>query len=140
LNILKKRNTKKFTAYFNEVAQKKGANLHNFDVWRDSYAIGIDSVAKQILYLKQNNGQDETHLIDLTEVKKCRISKDEERVKTPNGEQRITTQIDLHIEFHKAEKPHLIIPFYNGKHGDSFRDEVTLAEKWSKIINSKLKK
>jgi len=135
----KNRTTKKFTAYFNELAQKNSLNFSQFDVWRDNYAIGIDSDVKQILYLKQKNGKDEILLIDLSEVKRCRISKKDERIKTPNGEQRITTQIDLKLEFHKSEKPHLSITFYNGKNGDSVRDEVTLADKWSKIINSKLK-
>jgi hypothetical protein len=135
----KKHTTKKFTAYFNEIAQNNGVKLSQFDIWRDSYAIGIDSDAKQILYLKRKNGQDETQFVDLSEVNKCRVSKDDERIKTPNGEQRVTTQIDLQIEFKNPEKPHLTITFYNGKNGDSVRDEVTLADKWSRLINSKLK-
>lgn len=135
----KKRTTKKFTAYFNEAAQKNRVTLSQFDVWRDSYAIGIDIGANHILYLKQKNGQDETLLIDLPEVKKCRISKEDERIKTPNGEQRITTQIDLLIEFHRPEKSNLTIAFFKGNNGDSLKDEVILADKWSKLINSKLK-
>lgn len=134
----KKRATKKFNAYFNEIAQKNSLNLSQFDVWRDQYAIGIDTRAKKILYLKHKKGQDKTLVLDLSELKRCRISKENDRIKTPNGDRRLTTRVDLQYEFLNPKKSEITVEFYKGENGDSVRGEVSLAEKWSKISNSKL--
>lgn len=134
----KKRGTKKFTAHFNQVAQNNHLDLAQYDVWRDQYGIGIDSVAKKIMYQKHKNGQENTLILDLSELKRCRISKEDDRIKTPNGDRRITTRVDLQIEFLTPKKTDVTVEFYKGENGDSVRNEVTLAEKWSKIINSKL--
>jgi hypothetical protein len=136
----KKRGTKKFTAHFNQVAQKNSLDLAQYDVWRDQYGIGIDIGAKKIMYLKQKNGQDDTVILNLPELKRCRISKEDNRIKTPSGDRRITTRVDLHIEFLSPEKTDVSVEFYKGENGDSVRDEVILAEKWSKMINSRLTK
>jgi hypothetical protein len=136
----KKRATKKFTAHFNQVAQKNSLDLSEYDVWRDQYGIGIDTGAKTILYHKQKNGQENTVLLELSELKRCRISKEDDRIKTPGGDRRITTRIDLQIEFFSPEKTGVSVEFYNGENGESVRDEVILAEKWSKMINSRLTK
>jgi len=135
---IKKWGTKKFTAHFNQVAQKNSLDLAQYDVWRDQYGIGIDTDAKKIMYLKQKNGQDNTVILNLSELKKCRISKEDDRIKTPNGDRRITTRIDLQIEFLFPKNKDISIEFYKGENGDSVRDEVFLAEKWSKMINSRL--
>jgi hypothetical protein len=134
----KKRGTKKFTSHFNQVAQKNSLDLAQYDVWRDQYGIGIDIGAKKIMYLNQKNGQDDTVILNLPELKKCRISKEDHRIKTPGGDRRITTRVALQIEFLSPEKKDISVEFYKGENGDSVRDEVNLAAKWSKMINSRL--
>lgn len=136
----KKRATKKFAAHFNQVAQKNSLELSQYEVWRDQYGIGIDTAAKTILYHKLKNGKENTVLLDLSELKRCRISKEDDRIKTPDGDRRITTRVDLQIEFLSPEKTGVSVEFYKGENGDSVRDEVILAEKWSKMINSRLTK
>jgi len=134
----KKRKTKKFTAYFNQLMQNNSIDLFQYDMWRDQYGIGIDTITKKIIYTKQGNGQDNTEILDLSEIKKCRISKEDDKISTPNGDRRLTTQVDLHIEFLSPKKPAVFLEFYKGENQDSAREEVFLAEKWSKIINAKL--
>jgi hypothetical protein len=133
----KKRATKKFTAHFIRIAQKNNLYLANYDVWHDQYGIGIDTVTKIILYHKKN-GQENTVLLDLSELKRCRISKVDDRIQTPNGEHRIVTRVDLQFEFLSPEIKDISVEFFEGVNGDTVRDEVTLAEKWSKLINSRL--
>tara|TARA_R100001143_G_scaffold63387_1_gene70089 strand:- start:26451 stop:26948 length:498 start_codon:yes stop_codon:yes gene_type:complete len=134
----KKRATKKITTYFNQVAQNNNLVLSQFEVWRDQYGIGIDTGAKKIMYLNQANGQNNTVILDLSEINKCRISKEDEQIKTPDGVRNITSWVALRIEFLSLKKTGILLEFYKGKNGDSVRDEFKLAEKWSKIINSKL--
>lgn len=134
----KKRATKKIIAYFDQVAKKNNLNLSQFDVWRDHYGIGIDAGAKKIMYLKQMNSQDNIVILDIPEIKKCRISKEDEQIQTPDGDRRITSRVALQIEFLTLKKTGISLEFYKGKNGDTVRDEVSLAEKWSKVINSKL--
>lgn len=127
-----------FTSYFNQVARKNNLELSQFDVWRDRYGIGIDMGGKIVMYLKQKNGQDNTVFLDLSELKRCHLSKKDDRIKTPDGERKITTGLDLRIEPLFPNKTDISVEFYKGENGDTVRDEVVLAEKWSKIINSKL--
>lgn len=134
----KKRATKKFTVHFNQVAQKNSLDLAQYDVWRDQFGIGIDTEAKKIMYYKQKNGQENTVILDLSEIKKCRISKEDDRIKTPDGDRRITTRVDLHIEFLSPEKTDVSVEFYKGESGDTVSEEVMFSEKWSKLINSRL--
>jgi len=136
----KKRTTKKLTSHFNDIAKTKNLNLSQVDVWSDKYAIGVDTIANQLMYLKQINGEDETLLIELHDVKSCRISKEVEGTKTQKGSQRGLKKIYLQIDFLSPEKNQEIISFYDEKNGDSVREEITLADKWSKLINSKIKK
>ena len=79
----KKMGTKKFTAHFNQVAQKNSLDLAHFDLWRDQYGIGIDTGAKKIMYHKQKNGQENTVILNLSELNRCRISKEDDRIKLP---------------------------------------------------------
>jgi hypothetical protein len=134
----KKRKSKKFTSYFNEVANKNNVSISHYDVWRDKYAIGIDSEVNQILYLNKKDGKDEIFLIDLSNVTKCRISKDNQVIKSQTGDQRVTTQIDLNLELKDTKNPILTLVFFKGNNGDSVIDEVALSDKWSKLINSKI--
>jgi hypothetical protein len=136
----KKRPTKKFTAHFKKTAEKHHLNLTQFDVWRDHYGIGIDNDRKKIIYFIQKYGQEKLLLLDLAEIKKCRKSKEDYRLKTPDGYKKITTRIELQFEFLTHKKSDASIEFYKGESEQNVRDEVMLAEKWSKIINSKLSK
>lgn len=84
------------------------------------------------------NSQDNIVILDIPEIKKCRISKEDEQIQTPDGDRRITSRVALQIEFLTLKKTGISLEFYKGKNGDTVRDEVSLAEKWSKVINSKL--
>lgn len=134
----RKKATKIFTSYFKQIAQKNNIELSQYDVWRDQYGIGIDTDAKKIMYLKKVNGHDNTVLLDLSEFKRCRLSKKDNRINTPEGDRKITTRIDLRIEPLSPNKTDNSVEFYKGEKGDFVSDEVKLAEKWTKIINSKL--
>lgn len=136
----KKRSAKKFTALFKDEAQKNGIDLSQFDVWRDRYGIGINSNANKLFYLNQKSGQNETRTVDLDAIKKCIIAKDDERIKTAKGNLRLTTRVDLLFEHIKSTQPDTTLEIFKGENGDSVRDEVQLAEKWSKRVNSLLTK
>ena len=134
----KKRAAKKFAASFKKESKNNSLNLTQYDVWSDQYGIGIDAAAKKMIYLNQKNGQAITVVQALPELKRCRIVKEDTRIMMPDGDRRIPARVDLQMEFLSPDKKNVSLEFYKGKIGDSVRDEVILAEKWSKIINSKI--
>jgi hypothetical protein len=135
----KKRAARRFTAYFRKISKNNNLTLSQYDVWDDQYGIGIDEVAKKMIYLNKFNGHDVTVLQDLTELNKCRTVKKNNVIKMPDGDRNIPTRIDLQLGFLNPDKKDVTIGFYDGEIGESVRDEVILAEKWSRIINSKVK-
>lgn len=135
---VKKKFAKKFASHFNEAAQNSSIILSQFDVWRDRYGIGIDSISNRLFYLKQLNGKDEITVIDLNEIKKCRIIKVGDNIKTHNGNQKVTARIGLLFEHVTSTKPDKILEFFKDENGDSLLDEITIAEKWYNTFNSKL--
>jgi hypothetical protein len=136
----KKRATLKFAAYFKKVSRNNSLNLSKYDVWNDQYGIGIDADAKKMIYLHKRNGHDVTELHNLPEVRNCRTIKEDNLIKTPDGDRRFPIRVEMHIEFVNPEKKNVSIEFYKGEITDFVRDEYLLAEKWSKIINSGIKK
>lgn len=137
---IKKRSTKKITAFFKEEALKRNIQLTQSDVWRDRYGIGVDSNTHKLIYFKKNKDQDEFLVIDLKEIKKCRISKEDKRVKTEKGNLSITTKVALLCEHVRSASMDITLELYKGDKDNSVRDEIALAEKWSKILNSKFTK
>jgi hypothetical protein len=136
--VYKKRASKKFDKYFTEVARSHDLTLSQHDTWRDRYAIGFDENAGKVIHLRKKNGQDETVLIDLSGIKKCRISKADDKIKTPKGVIKRTSRIDLSLAYRNASKTDKLLEFYRGESGDELRGEMALAEKWSRMISSRL--
>lgn len=135
----KKRAANKFAATFKKVSKNNSLNLTQYDVWNDHYGIGIDAAAKKMIYHNQKNGQAVTVVHDLPQIKRCRVVKVDTHIMMPDGDRSIPTRVNLQMEFLSPEKKPVSVEFYKGEIGDYVRDEVLLAEKWTKIINSKSK-
>ncbi|MEX2574950.1 MAG: hypothetical protein WD317_11660 [Balneolaceae bacterium] len=138
--VYKKRAAKKLESYFNDLARENKIGLTQYEVWRDSYAIGIDRDSNHVFYLKKNNAQDKTDLVDLSEIKKCRVSRIENKIKTDNGYTKITSRVDLELTHYNPKFSDIKIEFFREEGGNTLRNEVLLAEKWSGVINSRLSK
>lgn len=136
--VYKKRTSKTFEAYFMDQARQHNISLAQYDSWRDYYAIGMDENAGNVCYLKKKNGQNHFRMVALSGIKKCRVSKTDSKVKTPNGEQKVTNRVELAFMYENSDKADEILEFYTDEYGDTLRNEVPLAGKWSSMINSKL--
>jgi hypothetical protein len=134
--IRNRRSSNSFINRFRELAQKNHVSLTQFDSWRDRYAIGLDQYHSKIFYLNKNEAVEESLLIDLHELHQCRIVKNETKTGSPNSPVLAIRQIDLALTFQNPKKPVKIMAFFSDKSGDSLKDELRMAEKWSGIINS----
>jgi ribosomal protein L21E len=134
-----KRAAKKFAAAFKKISAKNSLNLSQYDVWGDQYAIGIDSAAKKMMYHSRKNGQAGTVLEDLREVKRCRIVNEDTLIKTQDGDRRIPARIDLQLDFLSPGKKPVSLEFFKRREGDDGAGAMLLAEKWAKIISSKMR-
>lgn len=131
LEVYKKRTTKKFEKKFNDLALKSNMALSKHNTWHNSYAIGLDYKKGRILYLNSKNGQDVIHQIDLSEVVKCRIFRE--------NDFNLTTNTGIVFAYRNASKPELKLEFYLSENGYTLGDEIILAEKWAGLINPRLR-
>lgn len=123
---------------FLKLGEQKGLNLTLHDVWRKSYAIGLDEGKNKLFYLRKNGSSDDTLTLDLTRASRARVSRAEKSIKTPSGKSTYVSRIDLVIaSSSERDGESRKIEFFRGDDGKTLMDEITLAEKWSRTINSR---
>jgi hypothetical protein len=128
--LSKKKNKKTIEQQFLDLAKNKNVKITYHETWRNSKAIGINSGSRKLFYLKKQEGNDQEILIDLAEVKECRIDK--------KSKMNTTDQINLVFTFKNSGNPEKLLTFYRKDQDQALQDEIDLAEKWVGIINLKL--
>ncbi|MEO8961212.1 MAG: hypothetical protein ABI325_04980 [Ginsengibacter sp.] len=92
--------------------------------------IGIDRLNLKLVFLDKSK-KSLFHLIDLEEIKTCRL------IRSKNNSNGHIKEISLHCIFKQKDKPVLVLPFYNAMKDDLFK-MMRLSKKaayWEKSIN-----
>jgi hypothetical protein len=135
---MQKNKDKKLQKHFLAEAKKFNVSISKSDVWNSGYCIGIDDTNSKLLYFYKKLGKEESTLIDLSEVKKCKTSNINRNVKTKAGNIYVIDRIELVFSYKDtaiADKP---LMFYSAEDDMTLSDELQLVEKWQKTINSVL--
>jgi hypothetical protein len=125
--LSEKKRSKGIETEFLALAKNQNVKISHYDVWRNSNAIGIDQNSKKVFFLKKQKESNQEILIDLAQVKKCRIVKTDSK-----------NHIGLTFTFSEAGKPETTLDFYSKNRDNNPDGEYKLAEKWLGIINLKL--
>ncbi|WP_152425248.1 hypothetical protein [Nafulsella turpanensis] len=134
LQKLKKKEKKKFLKNFLDVAAQNGLVISQSDYWRHSYAIGIDSKANRLFYLKKRQGVEQKTVINLSEVVNCRLMNMSRKV----NDSLVVDHVGLNLTFRNASMPEQTLEFYNKEESMGIDDELQLCEKWKAITDSLL--
>src|SRR5690606_15737911 len=85
-------------------------------------------------YLKKQDGQPKTTLIDLTEVEKCRVV----NVHHDLNSTRLIDLIELRFTYRNQKPAERGLVFYTKEESMSLSGELQLAEKWNNLVNAVL--
>lgn len=133
---MQKNKDKKILKSFNAVAKKFNVSITKSEIWNSGYCIGIDDSNKKLLYFYKKNGKEESTLIDLSEVKKCKSSNINRNVKTKSGNIYVIDRIELVFSYKDSSIADKALMFYSAVDDMTLSNELQLAEKWQNAISS----
>jgi hypothetical protein len=137
-SLYKKQKNKEFLKDFMRIAEKEKITLSHKEIWANCYIIGIDNNAKKILYTNKRKGNQESTVIDLLQVEKCRIANINRTVKNLNGNSSTSDRLELVFTF-KHTAPEKVLEFYDSTEFMPAEKELTCIDNWSTIVNSNLR-
>ncbi len=121
-----------------ESASGHGLTLSQSEVWRGTYAVGVDTGRKQVVYVKKEGSSPVVVVADLAGAVECKLDTIARTEKTPNGSLTIVEALNLIIGYSDKSRREKRLEFYNSDINPSLGNEKILAEKWRETIASLL--
>lgn len=118
-------------------------SLDLVDYWegiRTSTQIAIDLKKLWLFFIRKTNNAENTLTINLSEIKKANLITHSRLAGEGKNKQTVIDRIYIELIFPAKEKPSIMVEFYNNEF-DSLQltGELQLAEKWTTLINEKIK-
>lgn len=120
-------------------APAAGLTLSQSDAWNGTYAIGIDTDKRKLVYFSKASGTLREESVDLSIARDCRVDAVARTEKTPNGSLTIVDAISLVIIFRDKALDEKRLEFFNSEVFPTVGSERAMAEKWQKIVESVFK-
>lgn len=115
-------------------AQQQQVQVTQHDVWGNYAAIGLDSQANKIYYLKKKDTQEQQAVINLAEVEKCSVT----HLKRVQNEDQVIDKLELCFTFRTAKSSDITLEFYSKDEAMTLNGELQLVEKWKGLITARL--
>jgi len=136
-NLSRKRKQHRIMESLNNIAGSHNCRISHFDVCGE-LVIGWDEERKFVFYHRKSNDITSELYMDLAAVKGCKVIHSTRTVKLKDGNQKITERVELNFsQLNNGDE--VKWEFFNEEFNTQLNGELQLAEKWSKMINNKLK-
>ena len=120
----------------NQLAQKNNTSLIDYEYWNDS-AIGLSDKGRLLFVVRDPKEKSPGQIIDLSLFDRSRVINNNARSPYKEGNFKVSDSID--IELSGSGDLTERINIYNiEKDGEMLTDELSLAEKWNRIINGSI--
>jgi hypothetical protein len=118
-----------------KLAGNSNTQIDQFDRWNNK-AVAIDNLNNKVFFI---SGKANAHrLIDLSTIQQASLIKTHHN---GGAESSAIKKVDLYLLPKERGKPNIELEFYDADHDSlTIRDELQLAEKWSKILESAILK
>jgi hypothetical protein len=136
--ILKKKKNKLLLNNLLKLAEREKISISHKELWNKNYAIGIDINSKKILYVHRLKDKVKESLVDLKEVKECRIINTDKTIKNQPGNSSNSDRLELVFSYNKTDKPEISLEFYNNSQFKPTIEDVRQIENWLQIFRSNL--
>ncbi|SEP61202.1 hypothetical protein [Flavobacterium urocaniciphilum] len=121
-----KNNKKRKIRFLNleKIANQNNAVIHEKDIWNQSI-IGIDNKNKMLFFSKSSDEFDKFISVNISDLHSCSIEK------TVSNHKAIE-KLELELKF--ADKPTIVLEFFNIKVSRIIINELELIQKWHKLL------
>lgn len=131
----KKKHEKSILNDFMGKAASHRMNISSYDIWRRSYAIGIDEKQAKLLYMKFGP-ETIAEFVNLENIRRISISKEEREIGTDKEREKITDKLVLALS--PAESAPVFLEFYNSDENMGMMGEPVLIQKWHDLVKGSL--
>jgi len=134
LNVRK--NNKKKKALDNElkfIALENGLKLSHIDSWRNVYTIGMDPVAKKLIYISDKPDH-KVLILDLSHLQSVGIHVKDHVIGSGKNISKVTDLLELQLYFSKGNQSATSLLFYDGDLHSDLQDEYPLIQKWHQLL------
>lgn len=108
-----------------KIAEDNSATIQDKDFWNKSI-IGIDKSNKMLFFSKNSEEYDKFISINISDLHNCSIER------TENNNKAIE-KLELELKF--ANKPTIVLEFFNIKETRLIVNELELIQKWQKLLS-----
>jgi len=120
----------------NNLARENNTSLIDYEYWNDS-AIALSEKGKLLFVIRTLNAIEKAQAIDLSLFDKCRVINNNATSPYKEGNFKVSDGIDLELSGRNNLTERINI-YNTEKDGDLLTDELSLAEKWNRIINGSI--
>jgi len=134
--LVKKMRQMKFMKDFIVLSEREKLKISQKEMWKNSYAIGIDDDSKKLFYFNKLKDKEKVTLIDLSEVERCRVVSTDRTEKKQYGDSGPTNRLELVFTYKNSSIPEKSLEFYNRAEFMPSADECSHIEGWLNSVNS----
>ena len=117
-------------------ANRENCQISEYEVFGD-FVVGMDKQKNYVFFIKILGESDETHSINLAEIKSCKNNIVSRTVSFSGGNNNVIDSLSLNL-IPKDNSPAVELEFYNAEKSTQLNGEFQLIEKWQKIINEQI--
>lgn len=122
----------------NGTAKQHNCQISQYEFCGD-YLIGIDEVKNVAFFHKHSKDSVIEQFVDLANFKNCKIINLSRLITNKEGNYKIIDKLKLSLMPILNNNPEMILEFFNSDINAQLYDELQSIEKWSRIINERLK-
>lgn len=136
LYIRNRRREKGIFKVLHSFAAEHNSTITSSDHWADTL-IGIDQDnAKKLFFIRSANNHTIKEVINLWEVRSCRLASTARSVTFDRQAVRVVDRIELIFTFIDSARNEVALEFYNNDYDSlTLTGELQLAQKWLEIVN-----
>jgi hypothetical protein len=120
-----------------EFARQHNSDIHEHEAYGDD-VLGLDTRRNVLLHQSERMGQLVSQHIPLAQVRACSVVKSERSRKGAQDQSGIE-RVELNLTSKDKNLPGASILLYTASLGAQLNGEIQLAEKWSALVNDRLK-
>lgn len=120
------------------VASNHNCKISQQDI-SEEFAIGLDETLNQLFFLKKTTEKEIAQHVNLGEIKSCKVIKTEHFTGNKEDSSKLIDKLDLHFSFLDRKNSDISFVFYDSEENFGMDGEIQMIEKWSKIVNDRLK-
>lgn len=121
-----------------ELAEQQGCRIDQHELCGD-LALGLDEGKNAIFYYRQEKEGHSSHSAHLAEMRSCKLVNATRNNKHGGGTAALTERVQLSLLPKDQSKAELRLELFDAGSGLQLNGELQVAERWSKVIQDRIK-